>query len=88
LGAINHILLTLEHASCKSLNVLGYVLNQIESQPSLAAETNREALSSLTGVRCAGEFPYFDNSQGKTPSIDLVKEVFDVRILEPVLDYR
>jgi dethiobiotin synthetase len=88
LGAINHILLTLEHASCKSLNVLGYVLNQIESQPSLAAETNREALSSLTGVRCAGEFPYFDNSQGKTPSIDLVKEVFDVRILEPLLDYR
>jgi dethiobiotin synthetase len=58
LGMINHLLLTLEHASCKGLSVLGYVLNQIENQPSLAAETNREALVSLTGVPCMGELPY------------------------------
>ena len=37
LGMINHLLFTFEHASCKGLSVLGYVLNQIESQPSLAA---------------------------------------------------
>ena len=32
LGAINHLLLTLEHASCKGLRTAGYVLNQIENQ--------------------------------------------------------
>jgi dethiobiotin synthetase len=63
LGMINHLLLTLEHASCQGLHVLGYVLNQIESQPSLATETNREALVSLTGVPCMGELPYIQGSE-------------------------
>jgi dethiobiotin synthetase len=58
LGAINHLLLTLEHAGCKSLRVLGYVLNQLDAMPSAAAETNREALFSLTGVPCLGELAY------------------------------
>ncbi|HXG50278.1 MAG TPA: dethiobiotin synthase [candidate division Zixibacteria bacterium] len=55
LGAINHLLLTLEHASCKGLRVLGYVLNRSAADASLAAETNREALSTLTAVPCLGE---------------------------------
>ena len=63
LGMINHLLLTLEHASCKGLSVLGYVLNQIDSPSSLAAETNREALASLTAVSCIGELPYVDDSK-------------------------
>jgi dethiobiotin synthetase len=58
LGAINHLLLTLEHASCKGLRVLGYILNEVESTPSLAAETNRAALSFLTAVPCLGELYY------------------------------
>jgi dethiobiotin synthetase len=58
LGVINHLLLTLEHASCKGLNVLGYVLNQIDSQPSLASETNRQTLSTLTAVPCLAETPF------------------------------
>ena len=29
LGVINHLLLTLEHAGCKGLTVLGYVLNRV-----------------------------------------------------------
>jgi dethiobiotin synthetase len=87
LGMINHLLLTLEHASCKGLSVLGYVLNQIESQPSLAAETNREALVSLTGVPCMGEVPYIEDShRQKAPPLDLIDEQFDLRILEPVVD--
>jgi dethiobiotin synthetase len=85
LGAINHLLLTLEHASCKGLNVLGYVLNEIEKGPSLAAETNREALSFLTGVRCAGEFPYLENAHGKPPSADSLAELFDLRVFAPLV---
>ena len=89
LGMTNHLLLTLEHASCKGLSVLGYVLNQIESQPSLAAETNREALVSLTGVPCMGELPYMEDSQSqKAPPLSLIDEQLDLRILEPVVNPR
>jgi dethiobiotin synthetase len=89
LGMINHLLLTLEHASCHGLRVLGYVLNQIESQPSLAAETNREALISLTGVPCIGELPYVEHSQRQNaPPLDLIDEQFDLRSLESVVDHR
>jgi len=58
LGVINHLLLTLEHASCKGLQGQGYVLNQLDATTSLAAQTNREALFSLTGVPCLGELSY------------------------------
>lgn len=57
LGAINHLLLTLEHVSCRGLQVLGYVFNRLNNEPSLAADTNREALLSLTAVPCLGEIP-------------------------------
>lgn len=67
LGVINHLLLTLEHASCKGLRVLGYVLNQIQGEPSLAAETNRVVISTLTSVPCLGEVPYF-TSAGDEPA--------------------
>jgi dethiobiotin synthetase len=88
LGMINHLLLTLEHASCKGLSVLGYVLNQIESQPSLAAETNREALSTLTAVPCAGEFPYFHAAEpGKVAPADWFEERLEFRILESALNH-
>jgi dethiobiotin synthetase len=86
LGAINHLLLTLEHAACKGLRVLGYVLNRIESEPSLAAETNREALLGLTGVPCAANLPYFDHSKtSEQPVLNVFDQRFDWRILEPVL---
>ena len=62
LGAINHLVLTLEHASCKGLHVIGYVLNRVEDQSSLAAETNREALSTLTGTPCVGNIPFLSPS--------------------------
>src|SRR3990167_6224800 len=57
LGVINHLLLTLENASCRGLPVLGYIFNRSDNQPSLAADTNREALLSLTAVPYLGEIP-------------------------------
>jgi dethiobiotin synthetase len=65
LGAINHLLLTLEHAACRDLRVLGYVLNNLESQTSLAAETNADALRFLTAVPCLGEIPYINDLKAK-----------------------
>ena len=83
LGMINHLVLTLEHSSCKGLRVLGYVLNQLESQSSLAADTNREALSALTGIPYLGELPYLETAQSGTvdPS-NLIEERIDVSIIE------
>ena len=61
LGVVNHLLLTLEHAGCKGLRTIGYVLNQVSRETSLAAETNREVLAGMTGVPCLGELPFFSS---------------------------
>src|SRR3990170_4901912 len=85
LGAINHLLLTLEHASCKGLRVLGYVLNQIESPLSLAAETNREVLANLTAAPCLAELPFLENMEAKKDlPPDWFKERLEFRFIESV----
>ena len=79
LGAINHLLLTLEHASSHGLRVLGYVFNRLNSEPSLAAETNREALLFLTAVPCLGEIPYIEDLEAKRASLaDVFEEKLDL----------
>lgn len=89
LGAINHLLLTLEHASCRGLPVLGYILNRLESAPSLATETNAEALLSLTAVPCLGEIPYIEGLEAKRSTLaDLLEEKLDLRLLDTVLPRR
>ena len=86
LGVINHLLLTLEHASCRSLSVLGYVFNRLTNESSLAADTNREALLSLTAVPYLGEIPYIEDLEAKWSSLaDLFEERLDLRLLEAVL---
>ncbi len=79
LGVINHLLLTLEHASCQGLTLLGYALNRLSDEPSLAAETNREVLSGLTGVACLGELPFL--SAG-APTAELFETEIDLRTIE------
>jgi dethiobiotin synthetase len=86
LGVINHLLLTLEHASCKGLSVLGYVLNRISNETSLAADTNREVLFGLTGVPCLGDLPFVESAENlKTFPRNLFEQEFDIRLLEPIL---
>ena len=82
LGVINHLLLTLEHASCKGLRTIGYVLNQVTAELSLAAETNREVLSGLTGVPCLGEIPFASHADARH---DILKEL-DLRTIELLLN--
>jgi dethiobiotin synthetase len=86
LGVINHLLLTLEHASCKGLRVLGYVLNEVQSGSSLAVDTNRAALSGLTSVPCLGEIPYSLNfaTEHLSPA-SFFDERLDLRPLQTVL---
>ena len=89
LGAINHLALTVEHASCKGLRVLGYVLNQIESSLSLAAETNREVLANLTAAPCLAELPFLENMEAKKDlPPDWFKERLEFRFIESVLNRR
>lgn len=87
LGVINHLVLTLEHASCRGLGVLGYVFNRLSSKPSLAADTNREVLLSLTAVPCLGEIPYLEGFGANWAFVaDLFEERLDVRLLKAVLE--
>ena len=82
LGVINHLLLTLEHASCKGLRTLGYALNRISNESSLAADTNREVLAHLTGAPCLGELPFTPEarfSSGET--LDLFARELDLRLI-------
>jgi len=63
LGALNHTLLTLEHASCLGLNVVGYILNNLESLPSPATKTNAKSLLALTSIPCLGNIPHLTPAQ-------------------------
>jgi dethiobiotin synthetase len=86
LGVINHLLLTLEHAACKELTVLGYVLNRVSAETSLAAETNREVLSGLTGAPCLGDLSFVEGADAqKLFPLDRFEEEFNVSIIAPVL---
>ena len=86
LGVINHLLLTLEHASCKGLSVLGYVLNHLSSETSLAAATNREVLMGLPGAPCLGELPFVEAPESENyDPVDLIERGFDLRLLESIL---
>jgi dethiobiotin synthetase len=69
LGAINHLLLTLEHAVCNGLLLLGYILNRPVNELSLAADTNVEALASLTAVPCLADLGYFDDETQGTAAL-------------------
>jgi dethiobiotin synthetase len=84
LGVINHLLLTLEHAGCKGLSVLGYVLNRVSGESSLAAETNREVLFGLTGAPCLGDLPFIEAETGNVLPADLLEEELSLRSLEPI----
>jgi dethiobiotin synthetase len=86
LGAINHLMLTLEHALCKELSVIGYVLNCPIDQISLASDTNREVLMNLTGVPCLAELPFLTGagSEGVFPSERFERE-FALRLIESFL---
>jgi dethiobiotin synthetase len=79
LGVINHLLLSLEHASCRGLTLLGYILNRLSNEPSLAAETNREVLLGLTGVSCLGELPF---QRSGTEVGNVVEAELDLGIIE------
>ena len=86
LGVINHLLFMLIQASCRGLRILGYVFNRLDAQPSLAADTNREALLSLTAVPYLGEIPYIEDLEAQRASLaDLFEERLDLRFLEAVL---
>ena len=88
LGVINHLLLTLEHASCKGLRVLGYVLNQIDGPLSLAAQTNREVLVNLSAAPCLAELPFLENMGAKNLPPDWFEERFAFSFIESALNRR
>lgn len=57
LGAINHALLTIRHARSLGLEVVGYVVNFLNADADVAADTNVDVLSELLGPPL-GVVPY------------------------------
>ena len=89
LGAINHLLLTLEHASCRGVSAIGYVLNRVTKEESLAVQTNREVLFGLAGVPCLAELPFVEVGRGSALlPMDLFEKEFDVRAIERLIARR
>ena len=91
LGALNHCLLTLEHASRLGLEILGYVLNDLEGRSSAAAQSNRSTLNALTEIPCLGEIPYIGPAKPESPppvlNRPLLSALFQEKIgLQGVLD--
>lgn len=84
LGVINHLLLTLEHAGGKGLRTLGYVLNRVTGETSLAAETNREVLMNLTGAPCWGELPFILESND-IETLNMFEKELDLQMIESML---
>ncbi len=90
LGAINHTLLTLEHASRNGIEVVGYIVNNLESHPSPAAKTNTRSLKALTSITCLGEIPHLTAAQlkgagtGIKPSF--LSTIFQENIQRALLD--
>ncbi|MGH7815819.1 MAG: dethiobiotin synthase [Candidatus Binatia bacterium] len=86
LGVVNHLLLTLEHASCKGLTTLGYVLNRVMSESSIAADTNREVLAGLTAAPCLGDLPYVSETGAHNrETLDRFAKELDLGMIELVL---
>ncbi|MCH6544607.1 MAG: dethiobiotin synthase [Deltaproteobacteria bacterium] len=93
LGAINHTLLTLAHASRIGIEVVGYILNDLESHPSPATKTNARSLQALTSIPCLGKIPHLTTTQlqgagvGIRPSFlsTLFQEKIHLNLLDPFL---
>src|ERR1700722_17282634 len=58
LGCINGTVLSLEYAAQRGVRVIGYILNDLESESSPASQTNAQSLESLLPGRCLGVMRY------------------------------
>ena len=93
LGAINHTLLTLEHASRSGIEVVGYIINDLDSHSSPATKTNARTLQALTTITCLGKIPHLTAAQLKgadnsiRPSLlsTLFQENIQLSLLDPWL---
>jgi hypothetical protein len=71
----------LEHASSNELGAVGYLLNHISAETSIAAETNREVLAGMTGVPCLGEIQFARDTNARG---EILSEL-DLRLIDLAL---
>src|SRR5262249_26400285 len=64
LGTINHCALTARVADAMRLRVAGFILTSPSAVRDDSADTNAEAITSLTGLPCLGELPYLNDPAG------------------------
>jgi dethiobiotin synthetase len=61
LGCINATVLSLAYAAQRNVRIKGYILNDIETEYSVAAQTNARSLESLLPGQCLGVMKYNDS---------------------------
>jgi len=77
LGAINHTILTVEFAKQHSLQLVGIVLNQPQSNTvGLAEQTNPGEIERITQIPVIGLLPYDNRLDSKKPDVTILAESF------------
>ncbi|TAN40649.1 MAG: dethiobiotin synthase [Nitrospirae bacterium] len=85
LGAINHIMLTVEYALGRGLDIAGLVINySLQPENSLAEKTNPKLLSQICPVPVIGTFPYMKEI-GEEALEKSGRKNFDIGLLKKYL---
>jgi len=77
LGTINHTVLTVKAAQQAGLRVAGIILNRYPREPNLAARTNPEVITGLTGVPILAQVPEIADLEGAAGREVLVRALAD-----------
>lgn len=64
LGAVNHVLLSIEAARKRGLRIEGIILNRPDVRRDSSQKYNKESIESISGVKVLAEFPYAPKKQG------------------------
>ena len=74
LGTLNHTLLSLKEGQAHGIQFLGIILNETQSEKTLADQTNRSVLSQRTSLPLLGPFPYIRDFKKTDEGIELSRK--------------
>lgn len=64
LGAVNHVLLSIEAARKRGLRIEGVILNRPDARRDSSQRYNKESIEEISGVKVLAELPYTQKKQG------------------------
>lgn len=64
LGAVNHVLLSIEAVRIRGLRIEGVILNRPDARRDSSQRYNKESIEEISGVKVLAELPYTQKKQG------------------------